>query len=98
MEVLSACLPTMAPFLTMRDHWSNIRSAFRSLLPSSRQKSKTNSNLGRGFDNPFGQQQGVELKSEITARHSDEQKSESDYVPLRSIKMRHDLDQMEEGV
>ena len=95
-EVLSACLPTMAPFLSMSTHWPNLRSSLRSLLSSSRHRSQSEIDPYRSFNDTSGYQYGAEVKSQAIGRPSKKQASESDEVPLKSIKVRQDLDWMSE--
>ena len=98
-EVLSGCLPTMAPLLNMRTHLKNLSSILRSPFSSHSRTSgsgdtKTNrSQYSRELSElklrPDGDATTV---SGASAKRSVNASDDSDLVPLHSIMVRKDVD------
>ena len=101
-EVLSACLPTMAPFLNAGRHISKLRSSLRSLF-SSHKSSQSGSIIGRrgqysgGLDEYNLRPDHIaEVNSAAQAGPYGKVRAESDEIPLKSIGIRQDMDWREE--
>ena len=101
-EVLSACLPTMAPFLNAGLHISKLRSSLQSLF-SSHKSSQSSSIIGRrgqysgGFNEyKLRPDHIAEVNSAAQAGSFGKAGSESDEIPLKSIGIRQDMDWREE--
>ena len=101
-EVLSACLPTMAPFLNAGRRISKLRSSLRSLF-SSHKSSQSVSIVGRRGQHSGGLDENnlrpdhlAEVNFAAQAGSSGKGRSKSDEIPLKSIGIRQDMDWMEE--
>ena len=104
-EVLSACLPTMAPFLNIRTHLNSLRSTLRSLFSSHKdsrsQQSRTNNSscqfrvIDKAYENHI-LNLNAECETNASATLSHQQVS-SDQIPLKAIVIRHDLAWEEES-
>lgn len=104
-EILSACLPTMTPFLHIRRHWSQLQSSFRYGKRAGR-----NSDMANDRSQPFKRPR-ISFKDSIQYRPDTilspetsikasaalpRSSRELDDVPLRTILVTQDLDWTEE--
>lgn len=99
-EVLSGCLPTMAPLLKVRIHpRARFSSIFRlSFYARGRTSASDGSNPNQGqysreLNKPrLWPHDGATLTSKASARPQDNQSEDSDILPLQSIIVRKDID------
>lgn len=93
-EVLAACLPTMAPLFHIGEHLPRLRTFWRALFSSC--QSPDAHQDGRMDERMFRPNRNAAITSTAQGRSLDEQGLESDEVPLKSIGVRHELDWTEE--
>ena len=97
-EVVSGCLPTMAPLLNIRIHLKDFSSIFRSSFSGRRSRSKTavSDNSQRMYGYELHQlklrpDQDTAMVSEASVKRSVITGTEEDLVPLHSIMVRKDM-------
>ena len=90
-EVFSACLPTMTPLAHTRIHLKSLTSALRSLV-SSRRSSPGQSHNDTESHPPTLRPDRLEgIFTHAATKPSFERDTDSDEIPLRSIKVQRDV-------
>ena len=100
-EVLSACLPTMAPLTKLKQHLPKVRDSLRALFsshkPSQQDDLRGREQCKRDLDQQvLRPDRNAKVKSTAHGGTFGERELGSDIIPLNSIGFKQDIDWIEE--